>query len=209
MGTKTRDLSKLGAGFVVDGTKSRIDSDNTIETFTTLSVKRDNANYNSGKDSDVFIVNPDQANPTIETRHSTAIKDKLVFNKVQKDADRKEAFNTAGTVEFRSGQHFDSDLMDAVVDAVIAKSRNNLDPTNSNYNPKLAELQAEMSTRLMSDMNNDKGPTVGQYLRWTGNKYEPQDPDKTGNFTIDFQSAAVSPQSITAVSYTHLRAHET
>ena len=30
MGTKTRDLSKLGAGFVVDGTKSRIDSDNTI-----------------------------------------------------------------------------------------------------------------------------------------------------------------------------------
>lgn len=197
MGTKTRDLSKLGAGFVVDGTKSRIDSDNTIETFTTLSVKRDNANYNSGKDSDVFIVNPDQANPTIETRHSTAIKDKLVFNKVQKDADRKEAFNTASTVEFRSGQHFDSDLMDAVVDAVIAKSRNNLDPTNSNYNPKLAELQAEMSTRLMSDMNNDKGPTVGQYLRWTGNKYEPQDPDKTGNFTIDFQSAAVSPQSIT------------
>ena len=75
MGTKTRDLSKLGAGFVVDGTKSRIDSDNTIETFTTLSVKRDNATYNSGKDSDIFVVNPDQANPTIETRHSTQIKD--------------------------------------------------------------------------------------------------------------------------------------
>ena len=50
MGTKTRDLSKLGAGFVVDGTKSRIDSDNTIETFTTLSVKRDNALYDSGQE---------------------------------------------------------------------------------------------------------------------------------------------------------------
>lgn len=197
MGTKTRDLSKLGAGFVVDGTKSRIDSDNTIETFTTLSVKRDNANYNSGKDSDVFIVNPDQANPTIETRHSTAIKDKLVFNKTQKETDRKVAFNTTGTVELRSGEHFDSDFMEAVVNSVIAKSRINLDPTNSNYNPKLAELQAEMSIRLMSDMNSDKGPTVGQYLRWTGNKYEPQDPDKTGNFTIDFQSAAVSSQAIT------------
>jgi len=197
MGTKTRDLSKLGAGFVVDGTKSRIDSDNTIETYTTLSVKRDNANYNSGKDSDIFVVNPDQANPTIETRHSTAIKDKLVFDKVQKDANRKVAVDTAATVNIRAGQHFDSDVMDALVNAVIAKSRNDLATTNINYNPKLKELQAEMATRLMSDMNADKGPTVGQYLRWTGNKYEPQDPDATGNFTIDFQSAAVSPQSIT------------
>ena len=197
MGTKTRDLSKLGAGFVVDGTKSRIDSDNTIETFTTLSVKRDNATYNSGKDSDIFVVNPDQANPTIETRHSTQIKDKLVFTKVQADDNRKVAKDVSGTVNIRAGQHFDSDIMDAIVDAVIAKSRNDLSATNTNYNPKLRELQAEMATRLMSDMNADKGPTVGQYLRWTGNKYEPQDPDATGNFTIDFQSAAVSPQAIT------------
>ena len=162
MGTKTRDLSKLGAGFVVDGTKSRIDSDNTIETFTTLSVKRDNASYESGKDSDIFVVKPDQANPTIETRHSTKIKDKIVFEKVQKDANRKVAVDTAATVNIRSGQHFDSDLMDALVNAVIAKSRSDLATTNVNYNPKLKELQAEMATRLMSDMNADKGPTVGQ-----------------------------------------------
>ena len=153
MGTKTRDLSKLGAGFVVDGTKSRIDSDNTIETFTTLSVKRDNASYASGADSDIFRVNPDQANPTIETRHSTKIKDKLVFEKVQKDANRNVALDTAASVNLRSGQHFDSDLIDAVVDAVIAKGRSDLDKVNSNYHPKLAQLQAEMATRLMSDMN--------------------------------------------------------
>ena len=58
--------------------------------------------------------------------------------------------------------------MDALVNAVVAKSRSDLATTNTNYNPKLKELQAEMATRLMSDMNADKGPTVGQYLRWTG-----------------------------------------
>ena len=43
----------------------------------------------------------------------------LVFEKVQKDANRNVAVDTTGTVNLRSGQHFDSDLIDAVVDAVM------------------------------------------------------------------------------------------
>jgi hypothetical protein len=196
--SKARDLSKLGSGFEIDGSNSRIDSDFVLQVFKKFIVKRDNSSYLSGKDSDVFTILANNSPSTTTIRGDMDMRGDMVFHSYQKDSDRLRAYNETDTYRLRSGKHFDSDFANLVVDTMIGHGRpTQYDATSDKYNEALIRLQNEMAISHMHDVNHDRAPVTGQYLRWNGDKYEPQDQDAEGNFTIDFQSATVALSAVT------------
>ena len=66
--SKIRNFAKLQDGFVVDGNKSRIDSDQVFELFHKMVIKRDNASYAGGADSEIFSIDINTAEPSIINR---------------------------------------------------------------------------------------------------------------------------------------------
>jgi hypothetical protein len=195
--SKARDLSKLGSGFEIDGSNSRIDSDFVLQVFKKFIVKRDNASYLSGADSEIFSVNANQSPSTTTVRGNMDIRGDMIFRSYQKDSDRERQFNDIDTYTIRTGKHFDSDFANMVVDTLIGHGKEGFDYTSDQYNPITARLQHEFAISHFHDVNHDKAPVTGQYFRWSGDKWEPQDPDPEGNFTVDFQSATVALSAVT------------
>ena len=194
--SKARDLSKLGSGFEIDGSNSRIDSDFVLQVFKKFIVKRDNASYLSGADSEVFVVNANQSPSTTTVRGNMDVRGDIVLHSYQKDSDRERLFNEVDTYTIRTGKHFDSDFANMVVDTLIGHGKEGFDYTSDLYNPITARLQHEFAISHFHDVNHDKAPVAGQYFRWSGDKWEPQDPDPEGNFTVDFQSATVALSAV-------------
>ena len=195
--SKARDLSKLGSGFEIDGGNSRIDSDFVLQVFKKFIVKRDNASYLSGADSEVFVVNANQSPSTTTVRGNMDVRGDIVLHSYQKDSDRERLFNEVDTYTIRTGKHFDSDFANMVVDTLIGHGKEGFDYTSDAYNPITARLLHEFAISHFHDVNHDKAPVAGQYFRWSGDKWEPQDPDPEGNFTVDFQSATVALSAVT------------
>ena len=197
--SKSRDLSKLNRGFTIDGTdQSRIDSDFVLSVFKKILVKRDNASYDGGADSEVFLVDVDTANPVVRVRHDLELKGSMKFESHQKDSDKERAYNDSKNYTIRTGAHFDSDFAELVVDVLLNHDREGVDPTRANFNEFTSRLQEKLAITRMHDVNSDKAAVVGQYLRWNGDSYEPQDPDAEGAFTIDIQDAVVAESAIGA-----------
>ena len=195
--SKSRDISKLNRGFTIDGNdQSRIDSDFVLSVFKKIVVKRDDANYAGGKDSEVFVVDVDTANPVVRIRHDLDLKGSLKLNSFQKDSDRERAYNTSKDYEIRSGKHFDSDFANLVIDTLIGHGKAGVDYTSDRYNPITRRLLNEFAIAHMHDVNHDKAPVVGQYLRWNGDAWESQDPAAEGSFTVDFQEAVIAASAV-------------
>ena len=195
--SKIRNFAKLQDGFVVDGNKSRIDSDQVFELFHKMVIKRDNASYAGGADSEIFSIDINTAEPSIINRAVNTFRHNLVFPSIQKDSDRHIAYNTDRTYTIRTGQHFDSDFANMVVDTLTGHGRTAYDETSASHSEILTRLQNELAILRMHDVNGDKGPVTGQYFRWNGDQWEAQDPDPEGNFTVDFQSAVVPAAAVT------------
>ena len=117
--SKARDLSKLGSGFEIDGSNSRIDSDFVLQVFKKFIVKRDNSSFLSGKDSDVFTILANNSPSTTTIRGDMDMRGDMVFHSYQKDSDRLRAYNETDTYRLRTGKHFDSDFANLVVDTML------------------------------------------------------------------------------------------
>lgn len=200
--SKIRDFSKLESGYSIHDTNARIDSDFVLQVFHKFQIKRDNASYEGGADSEIFVVDVNNSNPSITNRAKNTFHDRLVFPSLQKDSDREVAYNTDRTYTIRMGEHFDSDFGNMVVDTIIGHGRDGVDNTSTRYNEILLRLLNEGAIAHMHDVNNLQAPVTGQYLRWNGDKWESQDPDPDGNFTVDFQSAVVPASAVQEVSDT-------